>query len=362
MRIILVAGARPNLIKTAPLLPACERAGIVAEVAFAGPREWGATAESGFMSFWGVRLPEPRWFLDIREDTSAVETGRTLVVLERLLAEESPDAVLAIGDHNATLALAIAAAKQRIPIVHLEAGLRCGDLSVPEEVNRALISRVVGLHLASDEASMSNLVAEGVDPERIALVGSVLAESVIRNAEAVRAFDAAAAYGWSRHGYVIACIRHSENLADPERCRGILGGLEAAGLPVLVPDAHGFAASLSRYGIEPPVSVRIVEALPYPEMLALVRDAAVVVTDSGGVQEEACVFHTPCVTVRRCTERVATLEVGANRLAAADADSLGPAIIQAAEGPRKWVTPKRWDKAVSQRVVRSIRRGLAPLA
>ena len=363
MRIILLAGARPNLIKVAPLLPALEKAGITAEVAFTGAEELGLpTDDPARLTLWGVTLSRPRWFLDIDEGTSAIETGRALLALERLLGDECPDAVLAVGDHNATLALAIAAAKQRIPIAHLEAGLRCGDLGIPEEVNRVLISRVAALHLACDEASMANLVAEGVDEDRIVMVGSVLAESVIRNAESVRDLDAAAAFGLKRGGYVAASFHCAENLEDPDRCQAIFDGLTELGLPVLMPDAHGASGALETYGIRVGDPVRIVGAAPYQEMLALIRDAAVVVTDSGGVQEEACMLGTPCVTVRKCTERIATLDVGANRLADATPSAIVSAARDAMDGPRKWLTPKRWDKAVSQRVVRSLRRGIVPLA
>lgn len=363
MRIILVAGARPNLIKVAPLLPELQRAGITAQVAFTGFESWGVPGtEPGHLSFWGVGLPAPTWFLEIDEGTSALETGTALVALERLLAHEQPDAVLAVGDHNATLALAIAAAKQRIPIAHLEAGLRCGDIGVPEEVNRVLISRVAALHLACDETSMANLAREGVDSDRVVLVGSVLAESVIRNAEVVRDLDAAAAYGLERGRYVIASVHCAENLDEPERCQAIFDGLNEVGLPVLMPDAHGASRVFESSGIRVGSVARVVGGVPYQEMLALVRDAAAAVTDSGGVQEEACMLGTPCVTVRRCTERRATVEVGANRLADATAAAISSAVGDALEGPRKWLTPKRWDKAVSQRVTRSLRRGVPPLA
>jgi UDP-N-acetylglucosamine 2-epimerase (non-hydrolysing) len=363
VRIILLAGARPNLIKVAPLLPAFAEAGVNAEVAFTGPREWGVpTEDPERLSFWGVTVPAPKWFLDIAEGTSAFETGAALLSVERLLASERPDAVLAVGDHNATLAIAIAAAKQRIPVAHLEAGLRCGDLGVPEEVNRVLISRVTALHLASDESSIAHLMAEGVDSDRIVLVGSVLAESVIRNGEQVRKLDVAARYGFEKGTYVVASFHCAENLENPLRCQYIFDGLAALGMPVILPDAHGALGALETYGIRVAGTVHIVGAAPYPEMLALLRDAAAIVTDSGGVQEEACVLGTPCVTVRRCTERVATIEVGANRLADATREALVAAVADAIEGPRKWLTPKRWDKAVSQRVIRALRRGVPPLA
>lgn len=357
-----MAGARPNLIKVAPLLPALERAGISADVVFTGSRESGAqTEEQGRMSLWGVTLRTPKWFLGIDGDTSAIETGRALVALEGLLAAERPDAVLAVGDHNATLALAIAAAKQRIPIAHLEAGLRCGDLGIPEEVNRVLISRVTALHLASDEASMGHLIDEGVDPERVVLVGSVLAESVIKNAESVRGLDMAARYGLAHGAYAVASFHCGRDVSTEQRCRLLLDSLGSLEMPVLMLDAHGARSWIAELGIEVDESLSIMEQVPYREMLALMRDASVVLTDSSGVQEEACMLGTPCVTLRGCTERAATVEAGANRLADATPEAVTAAVAEARETPRKWLTPKRWDKAVSQRVVRSLKRGLVPL-
>lgn len=362
MRIIIVVGARPNIVKVAPLLPALDRAGITADVAFTGSRTHADPDEAGgTVAFHGIVMPAPRWFLDVGEGTDAVTTGAALVALEELLATERPDAALAVGDVDSTLALVIAAAKLTIPVAHLEAGMRCGDLTLPDEINRVLISRVSALHLACDEASLANLAAEGIDPDRIVLVGSMLAESVIRHAEEIRKLDVAAGYGLVRRGYGLASFHRGENLTNADRMRAIIEGLGAIDMPVLLPDAAGVGAAVERFGLAVPDSVRLVEPVGYHDMLALQRDAAVVVTDSSGMQEEACMLGTPCVTVRDCSERVATLVSGGNRLCGADPECIVAGAADALSGPRRWLTPKRWDKAVSQRVVRALRRGVKPL-
>ncbi len=365
MRIIVVVGARPNIVKVAPLIPALAKAGITADVAFTGSRTLTKNArgndQHGTVSFHGITIPTPTWFLDIGEGTNAVTTGAALVALEELLAAERPDAVLAVGDVDPTLALVIAAAKLRLPVAHLEAGMRCGNLTLPDEINRVLISRVASLHLACDETSIANLTAEGIDPERIVFVGSMLAESVICHAEEIRKLDAAASYGLTRGAYVLAGFHRVENLSDHRRMQSILDGLGAIDLPVLLPDAAGVGAAVEKFGLRVPSSVRLVDPVNYHDMLALLRDAAIAVTDSSGVQEETCMLDTPCVTVRPCTERAAPLKRGANRLCDASVEAVVSAVEDALAGPRRWLRPKRWDKAVSQRVVRSIKRGVPPL-
>ncbi len=365
---IVLAGDRPDTVKMAPLLPALTRASFQVDIAFAGSGETlssfeasSATSYGDIASLSGVGIPAPQWFLNASEGTDGSQTAAALIALEELLGTERPDAVFATGDSNPALALFLAAGKLGIPAVHLEAGLRCGSLSVPDEVNRVVISRIAAMHLASEEMSISNLTAEGVDSARIVLVGSILAESVIRRAEEIRKLDAAAAYALRRGEYAAACFRRPENVKDPLCCQELLDGLGATGISVLILGADGLSGCVEDFGLRIPESVREVGPVDYRDVLALMRDAAVVVTDSGDVQEEACVLGTPCVTVRDCTERMATIEVGANRLAEDTAEGVLSGVRAAMEGSQKWLTPKRWDKAVTQRVVRALKRGILPL-
>ncbi|MDZ4169067.1 MAG: UDP-N-acetylglucosamine 2-epimerase (non-hydrolyzing) [Coriobacteriia bacterium] len=362
MRIIVALGARPNVVKVGPLLPELARAGIECDVAFTGSRGAPHDDDSAEgLSFYGVDLITPRWFLDIGTGTHAMETGKAMVAFEGLFGRERPDAALVVGDVSATLAAAVSAVKAGVPVIHLDAGLRCGDLRVPEEVNRVLVSRIASLHLTPTERALENLEDEGVEPERVHFVGSILAESVIRHLDAIAGIDVAGAYGLVTNGYALGCFHRPENLADPARLSAILEGLAALPLPVLVPDTNGLRAAMAEAGLQAAGAVSVVDAVPYRSMLALERDAAVVLTDSTGVQEEACSICTPCITVRDCTEQVATVEAGANRLVSADSDAIIESVANILAEPPTWVVPKRWDRAVSDRIVRAIKRGVAPL-
>lgn len=362
MRLIVVVGTRPNFVKVGPLLPALEAAGHDVALAFTGSRS-SSREESGpgEVSFYGVEVPKPRWFLDVGDGTHAVQTGRALTVLEELLGRECPDAVLVVGDANSTLAAAIAAAKHGVPVVHLEAGLRCGDMRAPEEVNRVLISRVASVHMVCSEEAMGNLLREGVERDRVHFVGSLMAESVLRHMDDIRKLDAAAGYGLALKAYALASFHRIENVGLEGSLRGIVEGLGSLEVDVLVPDTNGFASALGAFGIEIPPNVRAVPAVAYSDMLALQRDARVIVTDSSGIQEEACVIGTPCVSVRKTTEHSTTVEVGANRLVDATPHAIAVAVAEASVSRGRWTTPKRWDKSVSSRIVRELRRGLPPL-
>jgi len=362
VRLIVVVGARPNVVKVGPLLPEFKRAGIQFDIAFSGSRSATRVDDPGkAVGFFGVELPSPTWFVDVGAGTVAETTGRAMLAFEDLFAENSADAVMAIGDSSTALAVAISAAKASLPVVHLDAGLRCGDLRLPEEVNRVLISRIASAHLTPTERALENLEDEGIEPERIHFVGSSMAESVLRHADEIARLRSCGEYGFTERGYVLGSFHRPENLEQPTNFAGLLGGLARSPLPVLIPDANGFQAALERFSMPLPASVRVVDAVPYREMLSLNRDAACVITDSGGVQVEACMLCVPCVTVRDCTEWTSTLAVGANRLVDADAESVRVALVDVVSRPPHWSAPKRWDRAVSDRVARAIKRGIAPL-
>jgi len=363
VRLIVAVGARPNVVKVGPLLPELLRAGIDARVAFTGSRRVDHPEDAGgSVSFYGVEMMAPDWFLDIGTGTDAVQTGRAMAAFEELFAVARADAVLVVGDVNPTLAAAVSAAKAGLPVVHLQAGLRCRDLRVPEEVNRVLISRVAAMHLTPSERALENLEDEGVDPERIHFVGNMMAESVIRHMDKLGSHDATQAAGFPAGEFVLGSFHRPENLRSLGRMTGITDGIARSPLPVVIPDAGGFAAALDLLGIERPASLHIVNAVHYRDMLALERDAAAVLTDSSGVQEEACTIQTPCITVRECTEHSATVDVGANTLVAADAEAIRAALVQSISSTATWRSPKRWDQAVSDRVVRALKRGILPLS
>ena len=212
MRLIVALGARPNIVKVAPLLPELARADVTCDVVFTGSRPVGTDDAPGELSFLGLAIPEPKWFLDIGAATDAVTIGRALEGFEAILAQDRPDAMMVVGDLNTTLAAALAAVKAGVAVIHLQAGFRCGDMRVPEEVNRVLISRVAAMHLTPTENTLANLEAEGIAPERIHFVGDPVAEAVIRTTDARPGLRTCARYGLKERAYVLGSFHRPENL------------------------------------------------------------------------------------------------------------------------------------------------------
>ncbi len=356
--IIVVVGARPNFIKVGPLMPALSAAGFDAALAHTGQHYDAAMSD---VFFADLDIPAPRWFLGVGSGTHAVQTGAAMMRLEALFAAESPDAVLIVGDVNSTLAAALAAAKLRIPAIHLEAGLRSRDMSMPEEVNRLVTDQLSSMLLTPTAEAGDNLVAEGIDAGRIAFVGNIMAESVVRNLEAASARVAAARYDLDAGGYILSTCHRPENTDQPDKLRAIVSALAAAPLPVLLPMHPRTRPLLEDAGLAEAPNVRAIDPVGYLDMLSLQRDAAAIVTDSGGVQEEACMVGTPCVTVRLNTERGITIDLGANRLAQADAAEISAALAEALSDSRSWEVPDRWDDGVARRVVEALEAGIVPL-
>jgi UDP-N-acetylglucosamine 2-epimerase (non-hydrolysing) len=360
MRLIVVVGARPNFVKVGPLVPALTEAGHEVGIAHTG-QHYDALMSDVF--FKDLEIPEPRWFLNVGSGTHAVQTAIAMMRLEELLGAERPDGVIVVGDVNSTLAAALAAVKVHIPIVHLEAGLRSRDMSMPEEVNRLVTDRLSAALLAPTQDACDNLASEGVESGRIFFVGNIVAESLLRNLCRIAERSPCDRIGLSAGGYAVATIHRPENTDNTASLAHIVAALAEAPLPVLLPVHPRTRPLLAEAGVGAATpNIVLTDPVGYLDMLALLRDAAVAVTDSGGVQEEACMLCTPCVTVRRNTEREITIELGANRLASADRGRILEALDEALEGGREWPHPERWDDRVSVRIVEALAGGIAPLA
>lgn len=359
MRLIVVVGARPNFIKVGPLMPALAAAGHDAKLAHTGQHYDAAMSD---VFFADLDLPRPAWFLGVGSGTHAVQTGTAMMKLEELFSAERPDAVLVVGDVNSTLAAALAAAKLRLPVIHLEAGLRSRDMSMPEEVNRLVTDQLSAMLLTTVREADDNLLAEGADPARISFVGNIMAESVLRNLARIEGRDVCGRYGLKAGEYVLVTVHRPENTDHPERLAHIAAALLAAPLPVLFPVHPRTRPKLAAAGLEHGTRGAVLaDPVGYLDMLALQRDAAAIVTDSGGVQEESCMVGTPCVTVRRNTERAITITVGANRLVAAEQDAIAAGLAEALASDRSWPHPERWDTQVAARVVAALGAGVIPL-
>jgi UDP-N-acetylglucosamine 2-epimerase len=317
MKVLTVVGNRPQFIKSGPVSAALRQAGIE-EVGLHTGQHWDATLSDVFYA--DLALPEPRYRLDLH--TANAQTMRPAIAA--VLEQERPAWTLVFGDTNTTLAGAQAAGDRGIRVAHVEAGLRSGDLSMPEEHNRIAVDAVAELLLCPDERSRETLRSEGV-PGEIEVVGDVMADACFQFAPIARERSRILAeHGVEPGRYVAATIHRAANV-QPERLARIVDGLGRLGERVLFP-AHPRTRSV--LGDLPP-NVEVLEPVGYLDMAALVSQARVLVTDSGGLQKEAYWYGVPCVTARPSTEWVDTVERGANVLVDDDPDQLVAAVAAA---------------------------------
>ncbi|HEY5694961.1 MAG TPA: UDP-N-acetylglucosamine 2-epimerase (non-hydrolyzing) [Gaiellaceae bacterium] len=317
MRVLSVVGNRPQFVKSGPVSAALREAGIE-EVGLHTGQHWDPELSDVFYEELG--LPEPRYRLDLHTADSA--TMRPAIAAA--LAQERPDWALVFGDTNSTRAGAEAAGDSGVPVAHVEAGLRSGDLSMPEEHNRIAVDAMAALLLCPDERSRETLLAEGVSG-RIEVVGDVMADACFRLAPIARErSQILARHRLEPGGYVVATI-HREANVRPERLARIVDGLGRLGERVVFPAHPRTRAALDKL----PSNVEVLAPVGYLDMAALVSQARVLVTDSGGLQKEAYWYGVPCVTARPSTEWVDTVELGANVLVDDDPEQLAAAVAAA---------------------------------
>jgi UDP-GlcNAc3NAcA epimerase len=319
VRLLTVVGNRPQFIKSAPLSIALHEVGIDEIVVHTG-QHWDPTLSAVF--FDELALDEPAVTLDLRtSDVSTIEAALRVAV-----ADQRPDAVLVYGDTNSTLAGARAGGA--LPVAHVEAGLRSGDLAMPEERNRIEVDRVSALLFAPDERSGTTLRNEGV-PGEIHVVGDVMADAAARFAPLAREHSRIlAVLGLEPRAFVLATV-HREANVQPHRLRRIVAGLGHSTLPIVLPAHPRTRSVLAKHEIVLPPSITMIEPLGYLDFAALASQAAVIATDSGGLQKEAYWYGVPCVTMRPSTEWVDTVSAGANVLVDDDPDRIANAIAQA---------------------------------
>jgi UDP-N-acetylglucosamine 2-epimerase (non-hydrolysing) len=319
MKVMVVAGARPNFMKIAPVLVELDRRGHEAVLVHTG-QHYDASMSQAFFDDLGIRAPDH--FLGVGGGSHAAQTARIMERFEPVLLEACPDWVLVPGDVNSTLAAALVTVKLReelgVRLAHLEAGLRSGDWRMPEEVNRVLTDRCSDLLLTPSRDAHPHLRAEGIPLDRIHFVGNVMIDTLLGRLDAARALDMLERLGLERGNYAAATLHRPSNVDTEPALRACLEALcmIAERMPVVLPvhprtrqraEAFGLGGMLER--------LTAVEPLGYTEMLSVTDGAAVVLTDSGGLQEETTVLGVPCVTLREQTERPVTLTQGTNRMA-----------------------------------------------
>jgi len=338
--IALVLGTRPEIIKLAPLVQACERRGIEYVIVHTG-QHYSDSLDSVF--FDQLELPDPDYDLAVGSRSHGKQTAEMLIGVERALEETAPEVVLVQGDTNSVLAGALAASKMDTDLGHVEAGLRSFDREMPEETNRVIADHAADYHFPPTDHSKGYLLREGISSFRITVTGNTVVDAIQRNLDIAREKSTVLAdLGLDGSRYFLMTAHRAENVDDKDRFEGLLAGAQRAGeahdTEVIYPVHPRAQDRLDAFDIDLPPRVRAVEPLEYLDFLRATASADLVLTDSGGVQEEACILGVPCVTMRDNTERPETVDVGANRLSSCEPERIERSVAEMLDAG-EWENP-----------------------
>jgi len=343
-------------MKMAPLLTAFRRSSEPVECLLVHTGQHYDVSMSDVF-FAQLGLPEPDIHLGVGAGSQAMQTGRTMEALESVVSERNPDLVLVVGDVNSTLAAAIVAAKAGLPLAHVEAGLRSFDRRMPEEVNRVLTDSVATYLFVTEEDAVENLHREGVADDRIFMVGNVMIDTLMTLMPQIKARALAAELGLRPGEYGVVTLHRPSNVDDPAKLESWVGALEeiSSRVTLVLPAHPRTSGRLIKAGLVDRLKtagVQVIEPLPYIEFVSLVADSRMVLTDSGGIQEETTVLGVPCLTLRDSTERPVTVTHGTNWLVGADprAAVAAAASVLAAPRPSRDLPPM-WDGRAAERIV-----------
>jgi len=365
--VLCIVGARPNFMKIAPIMRA-----------FAGPdsalsarllhtgQHYDAAMKHAF--FDQLHIPEPDIDLEVGSGSHAQQTADIMKRFEPVLDKNPPAAVLVVGDVNSTIACALVAVKKGFPVIHVEAGLRSGDRNMPEEINRILTDQLSDLLFTTEAEAEENLAREGIPREKVYFVGNVMIDTLLFNLD--HAVPAAAVLGdtigpTAQEGYGLLTLHRPSNVDDPvvlERLIRVLGRISER-TPLVFPIHPRTAARIADAGLSDLLGSFAIKTLPpqgYLEMLGLMREARVVLTDSGGIQEETTALGVPCITLRENTERPITVEQGTNTVVGTDADKILACYKEVMAGRGKaGRVPELWDGRAAQRIVEVVNKWVA---
>lgn len=381
MKIISVVGARPNFMKIAPFAKAiaahnaANSGSCIDHILVHTGQHYDVRMSQGF--FHSLGIPDPDINLEIGSGSHAEQVGQTMIAFEKVLLQEKPDWVVVVGDVNATLACSVAAKKLCVKVCHIEAGLRSGDMTMPEEINRLVTDRLSDLLLTPDRLSGENLRREGVPEERIGFVGNIMIDTLEANRGTAAALDPAAVLADNlldpgascpslSGGYALLTMHRPSNVDQKEILEPILDfltGEVAPRMPLVWPIHPRARKMLETFGLwERAVAcpnLALLHPIGYHEMLRLNMQASIMLTDSGGLQEECCVLGTPCLTLRWNTERPVTLKEhgGASVLVGNNVDRIRSEFLAALEGGRVPQRPELWDGKTAGRCVEWLMKG-----
>ncbi len=355
MKVINVCGARPNFMKIAPLMRAYKEHDAIEPVLVHTGQHYDQKMSRLF--FDELQIPRPDLNLEVGSGSHAQQTAEIMKRFEPVVVERNPDMVLVVGDVNSTIACALVAIKLGVAVAHVEAGLRSFDTTMPEEINRVLTDRISDLLFVSEPSGLANLEREGVDLDKVHFVGNVMIDTLQFNRAKADQSSILTELGLAAGQFVVVTLHRPSNVDDPTVFGRILDVFEQvqADLPIVFPmhprtrkniEQMGFAAR-----VEAMRQLRILEPLGYLEFLKLLAEAAAVLTDSGGIQEETTILKTPCLTIRENTERPVTLEQGTNHLVGTDPAKILAAYRSVRSNPvTDQPPPEKWDGQAAGRI------------
>lgn len=354
-KIILVAGARPNFMKVAPIHKALSATKRYKPVLLHTGQHYDEKMSKVFFEELG--LPEPDIYLGVGSGSHAEQTAKIMVEFEKVLLKEIPDLVIVVGDVNSTLACSITAAKLLVPVAHVEAGLRSYDRSMPEEINRIVTDSVSDLLFVSEPSGVYNLMKEGVPDEKIFFVGNVMIDSLVTHVQKANESKILDELGLKPKTYSLVTLHRPSNVDEKESLEKILRIFEAISQKsrVVFPVHPRTKKMLEQFGLMKKandIGAMLIEPQGYVPFLKLMKEAQLVLTDSGGVQEETTVLQVPCLTMRENTERPITIEVGTNLLVGTDEQEVIETAMKVLNGQvKKGLIPEKWDGRAAERIV-----------
>jgi len=359
LKVIIVAGARPNFIKVAPIIAAMRRRPKDFQpILIHTGQHYDAAMSDAF--FRDLEMPEPDVDLGVGSASHAVQTAGIIQAFEPYVISERPDWVVVVGDVNSTVACALVCAKLDVKVAHVEAGLRSRDRTMPEEINRVLTDQIADLLLTPSSDADENLRAEGIPPERIRFVGNIMIDSLLANLERAKRSTARADLGLVNKDYAVLTLHRPSNVDEESALVRVIEALEeiARRLPIVFPAHPRTRKMIEELGLAERVEnikgLILADALGYLDFLQLLSGARLVLTDSGGIQEETTVLGIPCITLRKNTERPITIEMGTNKLAGAEPAKIVAAANEALDNPPDKAAlriPPLWDGRTADRIL-----------
>ena len=358
----LIAAARPNFMKVAPLYHALKREDWCKPVLVHTGQHYDENMSASFLS--DLNLPDPDIYLGVGSGTHAEQTAGVMLAYEKVCLDRPPDYIVVVGDVNSTMAVTITAAKLQLPVAHLEAGLRSRDRTMPEEINRMVTDTLCDLLWTPSPDADENLREEGISEDKIVRVGNIMMDSYEMMREKIKADTTLQSLGLTPESYGVVTLHRPSNVDQEETLKSLVSTLAAVGkkIPLIFPVHPRARERLESFGLWDEINqadgITLLEPIGYIPFMNLVSQAKLVITDSGGIQEETTYLDIPCLTVRENTERPITITQGTNRLVSPDTMLENVERILAGDWQRG-VRPELWDGHTAERVVESLKRELS---